>query len=116
MSYKLTNGIVVVSLEPEYDYKLATNKIEDVSRARDGTAYKYPWGTFTVVKFTANYVTSADMCTINSWWGANTLLSLIDDNGTTVASGALFGDVAPVTQLIKPYNDQYTAVIDLEST
>lgn len=115
MAYTLFDGTSTVSLEPEYDLKLDHRKIESSHRTRDGENYRYIWGHFRRAKFSVEFVSSADMCVVNSWWGANTPLRLYDINSTVVVSGYLVNASAPIDKLVKPYVDQFQGVIELES-
>jgi hypothetical protein len=113
-AYGLTDGSSVVSLNPEYDFKMDGRKVENNHRTRGGKLYKYTWGSFDRVKFGAEHLTSADMCTVNSWWSANTPLILYDANSAAVISGYLVNPSKPIDQFIQPYNDAYKGVIELE--
>lgn len=113
-AYALTDGTSVVSLMPDYDLKMDGRKIENSHRTKTGANYRYVWGSFARVKFKVEFVTSADMCQVNSWWGANTQLVLYDLNSVAVVSGFLTNASAPIDQYVKPYQDQFMGVIELE--
>lgn len=113
-AYVLSDGTNVVSLNPEYDLKLGSQKLETSHRTRGGANYKYTWATWAKVKMTVEFVSSGDMCRINSWWGATTPLRLFDMSSTVVVSGYLANNSAPIDQVIRPYYDQFKGVIELE--
>ena len=115
MSYILTDGASVVSMNPEWDFKLTDKKIETVHRTRSGAGYRYLWGSFKGVKFNVEFVNSSDMCIVNSWWGASTALRLFDHSSAVVVSGYLAGNTPPISGYVKPYTDQFDGVIELES-
>jgi len=110
----LTDGTNVASLNPEWDLKFADKKIEDVHRTRTGTAYRYKWGQYHATKFSVEYVNSATMCQVNSWWGANTALALYDASSALVHSGYLANASKPIAEYVKPYIDQFKGIIELE--
>jgi len=112
--YALTDGSSVVSFSPEYDFKKDGRKIENAHRTRNGRLYKYVWGSYPHVKVGVEFLSSSDMCVINSWWGANTALLLYDASSAVVISGYLAGASEPIDQLIKPYSDQFKGTIELE--
>ena len=114
MSYVLFDGTNTVSLEPEYDIKFDHRKVENSHRTRAGENYRYVWGSYRRCKFSVEFINSADMCRVNSWWGANTALRLYDINSTVVVSGYLANGSAPIDQYVKPYTDQFKGVIELE--
>lgn len=114
-SFVLYDGTSAVSLSPEYDYKIDHRKVENSHRTRSGRLYKYKWGEFKQVKFSAEFLSSSDMCKVNSWWGSNTPLRLYDTGSSVVVSGYLSNNATPINQLQRPYTDQFKGVIELES-
>mgnify|MGYP001563591545 FL=1 len=114
MSYVLFDGTNTVSLEPEYDIKFDRRKVENSHRTRSGENYRYRWGGYRRCKFSVEFLSSADMCQVNSWWDANVPLRLFDINSTVVVSGYLVNGSAPIDQYVKPYTDQFKGVIELE--
>lgn len=115
MAYYLTDGTSTVSFAPEYDLKQSAKKIEHTHRTRSGANYRYVWGSYKHVSCGIQYISSADMCRINSWWGANIALVLLDANSAAVVSGYLVNGSAPIDAIAKPYTDQYMGTIELES-
>ncbi len=101
--------------EPEWDIKLDDRKIETVQRTTTGAMYRYLWGKFKRAKLSLEFISSADMTRVNSWWGANTPLVLFDSLGDVVVSGYLTNGSAPIDSLVKPYTDQFKGTIELES-
>lgn len=114
-AFMLTDGTSVVSLNPEWDFKLTDKKVETVHRTRSGAQYRYLWGSQKGVKFKVEYVSSSDRCVVNSWWGANSALQLFDASSTIVLSGYLASSTPPIAEYAKPYDDQFNGVIDLET-
>lgn len=113
-SYVLTDGTSVVSMNPDYNIKFENKKIESTHRTRGGALYKYTWGRFNRTKFDVEYLSSADMTQVNSWWSANTPLRLFDINSTVVVSGYLVNAAQPIDQYVKPYTDLFMGTIELE--
>lgn len=105
----------VVSMNPDWDYKLESKKIENVHRTRSGAGYKYTWGRFDRIKYKVEDLTSSDMCQINSWWAANVPLRLFDTGSTVVISGWIANADIPIDQFMKPYIDLFKGTIELES-
>lgn len=114
-AYMLTDGTSVVSLNPEWDFKLTHKKVESVHRTRTGEQYRYIWGSNRGVKFKVEYVSSADQCRINSWWGASVGLTLFDASSSVVLSGYLANNTPPIDSFVRPYSDMFFGVIELES-
>lgn len=114
-SYALSDGTNVVSMNPDYDLKTDGRKIETSHRTRTGANYRYIWGTYKRAQLKVNYISSADMTRINSWWGANTAVVLYDLSSVAVVSGFLSNASAPIDMMVKPYTDQFMGVIELES-
>lgn len=114
-SYVLSDGSNVVSLNPDYDIKTRDKKIESAMRTRSGAQYKYIWGKYKGLTMKVDYLTSADQCRVNSWWGANTPVKLFDLNSTVVISGYISNPDTPIDQYVAPYTDQFKGSIELES-
>ncbi|OGC95831.1 MAG: hypothetical protein A2W25_15255 [candidate division Zixibacteria bacterium RBG_16_53_22] len=114
-SYALSDGVNVVNMEPDYDLVTSARKVQTMHRTRSGAAYLYKWGRFDHVAFGVTYLSSADMCRVNSWWGANTPVVLYDLNSVAVVSGYLINASTPVDRMIKPYTDLFMGLIELES-
>jgi hypothetical protein len=114
-TYALTDGTNVVSLNPDYDMKTDSKKIESSMRTRAGANYRYIWGRFKSIKMKVDYLSSADQCQVNSWWSANTPLRLLDLTSTVVISAYITNTSQPIDQYVAPYTDQYKGTIDLES-
>lgn len=113
-AYVLSDGTSVVSLAPEYDIKFGQRKIESSLRTRTGANYKYTWGRYGKVEMKVEFLTSADMTQINSWWAANTPLRLFDMGSAVVVSGTISGTESPIAQLVPPYTDKFKGTIELE--
>ena len=115
-AYTLTDGSQVVSFYPEWDLKMDDRKIATTNRSRYGTRYDYIFGSYKRCEFSVQFVSSSDRCIINSWWNANTNLSLTDWASSVVCSGRLVNPTAPIDQYIQPYTDQFMGSIQLESS
>lgn len=114
-AFALSDGTTVVSFYPEQNMTYPDAKVESVNRTRSGAQYRYVWGHYASIKFDVQYVSSSDMCVVNSWWGANTPLVLYDINSSAVVSGYLVNDTRPIDSYMPPYNDQFGGVIQMES-
>lgn len=115
MSYALVSGASVVSLDPESNLKYDHRKIENAHRTRSGANYRYTWGSYRKASFDVEFLTSADACTINSWWSANAVVKLYDVNSAVVVSGYLVNAEKPIGKIMKPYTDLFMGTIELES-
>ena len=104
-----------VTLDPEYDFKKVTIKVEDEHRMRQGNMFRYKWGEYTRWEFSVMFISSADQFTINNWHSETEKLLLMEEGGTQVFSVYLTNKESPIAQLIKPYNDQYRGKIELET-
>ncbi len=105
----------VVSLNPEWDIKFDDRKIETSNRTRTGDGYRYIWGRYKRVSFGVEYLSSSDVCIINSWWNTNEPLTLFDANSTVVISGYLVNASNPIDSYCPPYLDQFKGIIELET-
>ena len=114
-AHALSDGTNVVSFFPEYDIKFNHRKIESEHRTRTGAAYKYIWGNFRSVKLKIEFLSSADMTIVNSWWGANVPVVLYNMDSVAIVSGYLGNATAPIDQYVKPYTDLFMGMIELES-
>lgn len=113
-AFVLFDGTNAVSLNPDYGITFDHRKVETSHRTRSGANYRYKWGRYDRVKAAVDYLSSADMCQINSWWGANTALRLFDMSSSVVISGYLANASAPIDMYVRPYMDQFQGVIELE--
>lgn len=113
--YTLTDGSVVVSLNPQWDLKFDSRKNQIDHRTRSGAAYHYKWGDYGHVSFSIEDLSSSDMCAVNSWWGANTPVVLYDTTTTAVISGTLVNASAPIDSYVEPYIDLFKGTIELET-
>jgi len=105
-----------IDIDPEYDFKDGGKKIEDVHRTKAGVQYRYLWGEYTEIKFSLMYVSSADQCTINSYWGGNQdLLFMEVGNEASLKSVHITNKKKPIDGRIKPYADQYKGTVILET-
>lgn len=116
-NYTLANSgsTQVVSLNPEWDIKFDDRKVETVNRCRAGGQFRYVWGSYQRAMFSVEFVSSSDMCTINSWWASNSPVTLFDANSTVIHSGYLANASAPIDSYCAPYTDQFKGVIELET-
>ena len=114
-AYALSDGTSVVSFYPEYDIKFDHRKVENSHRTRTGAGYKYVWGSYRRAKCKVEFLSSADMCRVNSWWGANTPVVFYDMSSVAVVSGYLSNATAPIDSYVKPYIDLFMGTIELES-
>jgi len=115
VSFELTDGTEVVSLNPEYDYRVKGKKMESQHRTRSGARFVYLWGDYNEVSFGVMFINSADKTVINSWWAGNDELVLRDNSGTVVVSGQLVNRTTPIDKIIKPYDDLFKGKIQLST-
>ena len=114
-AYRLTDGTNVVSLYPEWNFERADQKNEDVHRTRSGKQFRYLWGSYRVVKFDIEHVTSATKERVNGWWTNNTPLVLYDPASTVVVSAYLTNRDLPIGEFAEPYDNEFNGTIELES-
>ena len=105
-----------IDIDPEYDFKDGGQKIENVHKAKSGTEYRYKWGEYSKIEFSLMYITSADMCTVNSWWGANTNLKFMEVGvAASEKQVHITNKEKPISKNIKPYRDQFQGKLILET-
>ena len=103
-----------VNLEPEFDFKDSSTKIENQHRTRDGSLFKYFWDEYPRIKFTIRFINSAQTKQINEWWSNNTELEFYEEGTTDVSSVLITNKTKPVDQFIRPYTDKFQGRIELE--
>lgn len=103
-----------VSIDPE-GLVSEKEKIETTHRTRSGKQFRYKWGIFSRVKFNASFISSADATKVNSWWGANEPVLLMNADSTSVLSGYLTNDELPIGGRIEGDSTMWTGAIELES-
>ncbi len=104
-----------VSFEPEWDFLQENVKVEDAHRVRSGAMFRYRWGGYERWKFTARFIDSADAWAVNSWWDSNTKLLFMNTSDATVNSVQIVNSRLPFGRFIKPHDDLYEGVIELET-
>lgn len=110
------NPVNHADLPIEYDYKNELKKIEQTHRSRSGRRYVYTWAEYERLKFGVKYVSSSGQSLVNSWYRNNTKLIYSEtDSASIITSCQLVGRKVPIGQFVKPYNDLYKGVIELES-
>jgi hypothetical protein len=114
-AYTLTDGTTVVSFYPEWNITLPDTIVVSENRTDAGALYRYVWGVFKCAHFEVQYVSSSDMCVINSWWGASTPVVLWDMSSSTVVSGYITNPTRPIDALMPPYTDQFGGSIQLDA-
>ncbi|MCK5609646.1 hypothetical protein KAR91_47675 [Candidatus Pacearchaeota archaeon] len=107
-----SNGLTV---EPEWDYKEESQKIETRSRVRSGAEYVYKWAEFEKIKFSVSFVDSNFKSIVNSWWSNNTDLLFMEEGSSVVTSVHLSNGKTPVGKFIKPYNNLSKGIIELST-
>lgn len=103
-----------VTFEPEWNFKRGDKKEETQHRARAGKRYVYKWGEYKKFKFDVEHVSSSSAAIVNSWWSSNTKLMFMESGNTAVFSVMLVNNQYPMGEYVKPYNDKYKGVIELE--
>lgn len=109
------NSADSITLEPEWDFEESGSKIEDMHRMRDGSLFRYKWGSFDKWKFSVMFVNSATKNTINEWFDTNQKLLFMEVGDTAVHSVYLSSKKLPIGKVIKPYTDQFRGTIELET-
>lgn len=111
------SSATAITLEPNYDYSNKKRKNETVIRTKSGKAKKYKWGDFRSIRFTLDYVSTADAAVVNSWFDTDTklLFFVTSDTATEVNSVMLFGEESPFKMFNKPYDSLYKGSILLET-
>lgn len=116
MAYRLfvdsSNGVTIT---PEYNFKEEGKKIENVHRVRSGAQYVYLWGSYNKWKFTVKYVNSEFKSIVNSWWETNTNLLFMEEGSSKVSTVRLSSKKLPVGKYMKPYDNEFQGVIELET-
>ena len=116
MIYELgTTSADAITLNPKYDYKKGSTKIEDRIRV-DDHYYVYKWGDYDYFGFSVEFITNSDAAIVNSWWESNTelLFFVTSDSTTEVHSVALRGDKLPLGDYAKSYDNYRSGKILLE--
>lgn len=105
---------VEVSLD-EIDWKRSDERKESVHQMRSGRRYQYVWGEHKGVDFNAHFVSSADACTVNSWWGAGSPVVIEHQDRTEVLSGYLVNKHSPFAQFVESDMTFWRGKIELET-
>lgn len=115
MSYRLyvdsNNG---VSFDPDFSFKHFYKKKQQSHRTQASKFFVYKYSHYEGWKFKVDFISSTDMAIVNSWHTSNTQLLFKNESATAVYSVMLSSRDTPIMQLIKPYDDQYKGVIELE--
>ena len=102
-----------VDVDPEWDYKEASEKVESRHRTRDGSEFVYKWGDIGNIQFTVSFVDSSFRAQVNSWWGGNQALLWMEEGGSDVTSVYLVNRTKPIDQFVRPYDDLFKGKIEL---
>ena len=106
-----------ITLYPEYDFKITSNKINSEMRTRSGRLYSYTWGSYKQFRFSIEFISDANASIINSWYDSDTelLFFVTSDAETEVNSVVLRGKSSPITGFMKPYNNYRKGAVILET-
>ena len=107
-----SNGVTV---EPEWNYKERDRKIETRNRARSGALYIYTWAEFKRIKMNVLYVDSSFKSIVNSYWSSNAELLWMEEGSSVVSSVQIVNKELPIGLFIKPYNNLFKGLIELET-
>lgn len=104
-----------ITLSPRYDYQNIDEKIEDSIRVIENY-YAYKWGDYKKFAFKVDFITNSDAAVVNSWWESNTdlLFFVTSDSATEVHSVMLRGNLTPLGNYKKPYDNYRSGKILLE--
>lgn len=104
-----------LDVEPEWGMTEEDEKIEAVHRTRTGKRFHYRWGKFRRWSVPVQYVNSEFKSVVNSWWDSNAALKWMEEGGTEVYSVRIVNEEKPIGGFVKPYQDQFTGLIELET-
>lgn len=105
-----------IVLEPDLgSFKDLDKRIEDVHRVRDGGQYIYKWGDYKAQSMDVSFVNSSFKSTVNSWWGGNEKLLLVENFSSSINSVMIRNPSEPIVKLIKPYDNLFRGSLLLES-
>ena len=104
-----------VTLEPSNSIEEKIIKQRSEYRSASGQKFQYTWGNYRSWRMPIEFVNSADISQINSWWYNDDKLLLKEDTDAQVFSVQIVGVEEPVAQFIAPNRDLKKGVIVLET-
>lgn len=105
-----------LDVEPGYDFLEHKTKIENSYRARSGDRYVYKWSEVSRYKFSVSYVDSTFKTVVNnSYWNDNANLIFANTPGGIFDEVQLTNKQLPIGQPVKPYDDLFKGIINLET-
>lgn len=110
MTY-LTDGTITVSLHSTYDTRRNSELIIDRSRNIGGKSFDKLWSVYDQFDLPINYTTNSDACQINQWWENTNELTFFYDS--TSYQVYIISEDQPFQQLVEPYHDEWTGIINL---
>lgn len=118
MSYLLgITSAATVEFFPEWNYSNFEKHNRTEHRTQGGKYYRYKWGDFRTIKFSADWLDSSDASLVNSWWDSDSelLFFVTSDTATEVFSVMIMNDNTPFAQFNKPYDNYYKGKMELET-
>lgn len=109
------DSAIGVLLEPKWNFKDVSKKIETQHQAMSGRRYVYKWGNYEGAKFSVEYVDSATASLVNTWWLNNTNLLFQSAGDTAVTSCQIVNRSTPIDKFMEPYNDHFKGTIELRT-
>lgn len=102
-----------VSLDPEWDYSIPDEKIEQRGLSSTGKSEVYKYGDRSRITFTVMYVSSDTAAAINSYWQADMALLFMEEGATEVFSCRIINEKTPISKNEKPYPGAFSGTIEL---
>ncbi len=104
-----------INLTPQYDFQRLDDKIEDIDISKTGKRFVYTWGERWKNRFGVTLVNSSVFAVVNGWWRNNNELLWIVDCGLDVRSVHVSNRDMPISGFVKPHNNLFKGVIELET-
>ncbi len=104
-----------VTLIPQYDFQRLDDKIEDIDISKTGKRFVYKWGERWRNRFGVTLVNSSVFAVVNGWWRNNKELMWIVDCGLDVHSVHVSNRDLPISKFVKPHDNLFEGVIELET-
>lgn len=103
-----------LSVLPEWDLTLESQKVQTQHRGRSGRLTTYKWGQYDAVKFSLSYVNSLTRNVINnSYWNNNARVLFGSSDGTVIVDGIIVTAKAPINKNVEPYTNLWKGTIEM---
>ena len=106
-----------ITVLPTWSYNQNKPKIEQQNRTPAGKLYVAKLGDYSEFKLDIEFVTSADMAAVNSWWesGAELLFFVTSDSVTEINSVVIISNNTPIDQYQPAFYELYRGTINMET-